>query len=140
MEKPALTDSSIFPTEAVLRAALARSYAAWKIMMTMIEKKNPLISIEWNYYRDGKRWLAKMTLKKKTIAWLSVWEKHFKVTFYFTDKFIPDVLRLPITEELKKIFMDAKKSGSIRPFTVNVSSKKALNDISALIPLKISTL
>ncbi|PKP08994.1 MAG: hypothetical protein CVU09_13085 [Bacteroidetes bacterium HGW-Bacteroidetes-4] len=38
--------------------------------------------VQWRYYNDGKAWLCKVSYKKKTVFWLSVWEAYFKVAFY----------------------------------------------------------
>ena len=86
MDKRVLTDSTIFPTDEVVFSHLGKTKSLWIALFELISNEYPDISKEWRYYNDGKSWLMKVTRKAKTVFWLSVIEKTFRITFYFTDK------------------------------------------------------
>ena len=129
-----LKDPDIFPSDEVLKSALGRSYSAFT---TFIEKLRDYgIEREWHYYNDGKNWLGKNLYKKKNLFWLSVWDGHFKTTFYFTEKTRAGVEELPISEELKRQFSNTKTMGRLVPLLVTVRKKADLDDVFALIAYK----
>jgi hypothetical protein len=86
---------------------------------------------EWRYYNDGKSWLCKITFKKKTIIWLSVWENFFRVSFYFTEKNSVGIPALEINKEIKDNFEQAKKNtiGKLIPLLIEVNSENQIADI-----------
>jgi hypothetical protein len=86
MELPVLTDKNQFPTEEVIHAHIGKSKALWLSLFEHIHTNHADLSEEWRYYNDGKRWLLKVSRKKKTIFWLSISKDAFRTTFYFTDR------------------------------------------------------
>ena len=86
MEKRLLSEQEIIPTEEVLKDVLGNGYRAFEELINAITTPELGLIPEWNYYKDGKSWLCKVCYKKKTIFWLSVWDKFFKICFYFTEK------------------------------------------------------
>jgi hypothetical protein len=87
--------------------SLRPAMEAWKTFTELLKSAYPLFSPEWSYYNDGKSWLFKVHKKAKTVCWVSVWEKYFKVTFYFNDK----AQELIKNSSLPKIY----KAGYLRP-------------------------
>lgn len=87
------------------------------------------VDLEWNYYKDGKSWLCKGSHKKKTIFWLSVWDKFFQISFFFTEKTGVGIADLDIADSLKKDFAQAKNKGKLIPLILRVSDKKQVGDV-----------
>jgi hypothetical protein len=56
---------------------------------------------EQRHYNDGKAWLCKLAHKKKTVCWVSIWDKFFKTIFYFTAKNDRDIEALPIASDVR---------------------------------------
>ncbi|MBN2481390.1 MAG: DUF3788 family protein [Bacteroidales bacterium] len=81
-----LREQQVSPLKEVLAIALGDIYLIFKELMEIITDENFGLDPKWNYYKDGNAWLCKVCYKKKTIFWLSVWDKFFKTTFYFTKK------------------------------------------------------
>lgn len=81
METQLLRDQHIFPSTEVLKNALKESYGVYEELIQTITNTQYGLTIEWNYYKDGKAWLCKVQYKKKTIFWLSVWDQFFKKEF-----------------------------------------------------------
>jgi hypothetical protein len=85
----------------------------------------------------GKAWLCKLTRKKNTVCWVSVWDKFFKTTFYFTAKNDGEIEGLPIASDLKDAYRAHKPIGSLKPLTVEVRTKKALDAVFVLAKYKV---
>ena len=62
-----LKDESVYPEEQVLKSILGESYNAYCELLKLYDDNNMVY--EWRYYKDGKAWLCKVQLKKKTIVW-----------------------------------------------------------------------
>ncbi len=129
MDRPLLNDEHQYPDDHVLEKTLGKAKPAWDAFAAGIGEQVPDASLEWRYYNDGKAWLCKMVRKKKTVCWVSVWDKFFKTTFYFTDKSDRDIQALPIAADLKASFREHKGFGKLKPLTIEVASKKALEPV-----------
>jgi len=136
MDKPILTDKSVYPTDEVLKIHLGDRKSVWDAMIVLITTQYPSLVFEWRYYNDGKYWLNKVTLKNKTVCWISVYPQLFKMTFYFGDKAEPFIVASPLQEALKTQFFQSKKVGKIRRILVSVDDTAILPEIVTLIDLK----
>jgi hypothetical protein len=74
--------------------------------------------------------------KKKTVCWVSMWERVFKVVFYFTAKDDAHIDGLSIPAEVKARYRDHPPIGKLKPAIVEVANKKALEAVDALIGYK----
>jgi hypothetical protein len=138
MEENVLTDKNIFPTEEVIFSHIGNSKIYWESIFEYIHTNHSDFSEEWRYYNDGKSWLLKVTRKKKTIFWLSIYKDLFRITFYFGDKAEPVIMDSSISDRLKEEFKNGKRYGKIRGITLIIDSKKVIEYIKALITIKLS--
>lgn len=115
-----LREKEIEPTDEVLENALGKEL--FTIYQEIIKIFNDEFSLDpqWRFYKDGKAWLCKVVYKKKTILWLSVWEKYIKTGFYFTDKTGIGVLELDIDNKIKEAFEVAKPIGKLIPLIIDI--------------------
>ncbi len=134
-----LNDKNIYPDDEVLALHLGSAKKAWDSFMDLLKTDYPLLSTEWRYYNDGKRWLCKTTKKTKTICWISVWEKFFRVTFYFGKKAEEAINNSALDEKLKAQFLNYEGKLKIRPITIFVKKKSDLKILMTLIELKEKT-
>ena len=136
MEKPCLKDQNEYPNDEVLSRYLGEVKNTWDAFIYFLKENYPLFSTEWRYYNDGKNWLFKITKKKKTICWISVFENRFKTTFYFTAK-AEELLR---SSKLKKEYVDqfinGKNYGKIKGLTVEINEPADLDMTKILIEIK----
>ena len=95
------------------------------------------MSYEWRYYRDGKAWLCKVQKKKRTIVWMSVWKGFLKAAIYFPEKYIEEVFKLAISEELKEKISSTKNVGKSKPCIFEIKDTKLFNDFEKVMNLKI---
>ncbi len=137
MEERLLNDPGEYPDDAVLARHLGRAKLAWDAFAAGIASAFPGVSLEWRYYNDGKSWLCKVVNKKKTVCWVSVWDKCFKTTFYFMARHDKDIEALPIASELKHSYAAHDRVGKLRPFTIVVGTKKGLQSVFELVKYKI---
>ena len=82
----------------------------------------------WNYYNDGKNWLFRVILKKKTLFWIGVLEDTFRITFYFGDKAEPVIEKSSLPEEIKTAFKNGKRYGKISAISIKVKSQEDVDN------------
>jgi hypothetical protein len=136
MEKPLLNDPAIPPDGEQLRSILGESYEVYDEMMETITAPECGLAPEWRYYNDGKAWLCKVVFKKKTVFWLSVWDRFFKVSFYFAGRHCPDVAELDIDPAIKENLSEAKPFGTLFPVTMEMKRKEQIADLIRLVEYK----
>lgn len=136
MEKPCLNDRDEYPDDAVLGRYLGDVKNTWDSFIDFIKESYPSFSGEWRYYNDGKRWLYKLTRKKKTVCWISIWDGVFKTTFYFPDKAAELITASKLKKEYIDQFVQGKKYGKIRGITVEVKKVADLSVTKSLIEIK----
>jgi hypothetical protein len=132
-----LRDPEVFPSEMELKRVLGDSvYSVLASFLETITGTEYGMDIEWRYYNDGKAWLGKITHKKKTILWLSVWDLLFKTSFYFTEKHLEAIAALDISEQKKEEFAAMKPTGKLIPMTFEISEKKQLEELLTVVRFK----
>ena len=134
-EKPLLREETIYPTNEVLKDILCDSYVVFEELTNKITNDFGLV-LEWNYYKDGKSWLCKALNKKKNVFWLSVWDKFFKVTFFFTEKHLEGFSALDVSESIKKDLCMSKSIGKLLPLPLSIYSTEQLDDLLKIIAFK----
>ncbi|MEN8251708.1 MAG: DUF3788 family protein [Bacteroidota bacterium] len=137
MENPLLNDPDVFPTAEVLEKVIGKIYPVFREFMNTAESEDFKLDPEWRYYKDGKAWLCKISFKKKTVAWLSVWSDCFKVAFYFTEKSGGGIPGLKINDSIKEDYLNHEPIGKLKPLIVETRMKSQLSDISTLLKYKI---
>ena len=136
MEKTVLTDKEEYPSDKVLQRTLGETKEVWDAFFAFLAEHYPLYTGEWRYYRDGNSWLFKLTKKKKTVCWISVYEGKFKTTFYFADKAEELILNSRLKKALKEAFINGKHYGKIRGLTVDIKETQDLSSTKKLIEIK----
>ena len=136
MNEPCLVDPDQYPDGEVLEGVLGEVKPVWDSFLSSLEETHPSFATEWRFYKDGKRWLFKVTKKKKTICWVSVYEGSFSTTFYFTDR-VEELLRdTELKQEYLEQFSSAKKYGKIKPLTVHILEPADLEMTEILIRIR----
>ena len=134
-EKPLLREETIYPTNEVLKNVLCDSYIVFEELTNKITNDFGLV-LEWNYYKDQKSWLCKVLNKKKNVFWLSVWDKFFKATFFFTEKHLEGFATLDIPECIKTDLCTSKPIGKLLPLLMSIDNKEQLEDLLKIIEFK----
>ncbi|MCL2562291.1 MAG: DUF3788 domain-containing protein [Rikenellaceae bacterium] len=134
MEIHLLRDPGIFPTNEVLAAVLGGVYPVYVSFMTAVGQEG--LAHEWRYYNDGKSWLCKVTNKKKTVFWLSIWEGYFQIGFFFTEKHLEAIAALDIDQAIKEDFYRQKHIGRLIPMIFRISHAEQLKDLLTVVGFK----
>ena len=138
MEKIVLTDPDVFPTPELLIKVLGEKIDLFHETLEYLKVEIPEVNPEWNYYRDGKTWLLKVLLNKKTFCWILVYEKGFKTTFYINGKYEEYIIESDLPEDLKKRYLETNGK-KIRGVSVNVEKENDLHDFKKLVKIKKKT-
>ena len=136
METMLLRDPEQIPTDKVIQEALGDSYPAFAELVQKAVSAPCGLNADWNYYKDGKAWLCKVSYRKKTVFWLSVWANFFKVAFYFTEKNSTGIENLDISHSLKEQFGKAKLIGRLIPLVIDLTREEQIQDVLTLIEYK----
>ena len=136
MEKPITNDKDEYPDDEVLSRHLGNVKSTWDTFMDFLNENYPSFTGEWRYYRDGHSWLYKLTKKKKTISWISVYKNKFKTTFYLSDKAKDLIKNSKLKKEYIEQFVHGKKYGKIRGITVEIKKPADLASTKKLIEIK----
>jgi hypothetical protein len=130
-------DKSIPPTDDLIFSFIRNKKVLWqKIMNYMAENYQESIG-EWNYYNDGKQWLFKMILKKKTVFWAAILDGFFRITFYFGGKAEPVIDASDLPDKIKEGFKTGPRYGNIRAISINVNDISDISIIEKIIPIKV---
>lgn len=142
-----LIDSNVRPTAEIISNGLGIANKTYTNFIEKI-KEYDISLMDWRYYNDGKAWLSKGeykwstsrgTDKVKPIFWLSIWEGFFKVSFFFSQKSLDELLSSSISSKTKELIKDTVISGkSTRfiPIIFNIDKEHQLDDVYILIELR----
>jgi hypothetical protein len=136
MPEPCLTDPKEYPDDEVLERYLAEVKPVWDSFLSFLEEDHPSFATEWRFYKDGNRWLFKVTKKKKTICWVSVSHGMFSTTCYFTDRVEEALRSSDLRKEYLEKFANAKIYGKIRPLTIEMRTPADLVMTKILIQIR----
>lgn len=136
MEQPCLKDPDQFPSGDILSQALGDAKKAWDVFINFIAETKSSFTSEWRYYNDGKAWLYKITQKKKTICWVTVFDHLFKTTFYFPDRAEPVIKESDLDQQFIDQFVNGKHYGKTRGLTIPVQKVEDLEATKILIEIK----
>jgi hypothetical protein len=135
-EKLVLGDKSVYPSEDILFSIIGDKKIVWQNIISYVNLNYKNITGEWRYYNDGKQWLFKMQMKKKTIFWIGVLQDTFRITFYFGNKAEPVIVNSNLPDKMKDDFVTGKKYGNIRAISLRISGTGDLENIYKLVDLK----
>ncbi|OFY65572.1 MAG: hypothetical protein A2V64_07530 [Bacteroidetes bacterium RBG_13_43_22] len=130
-------DQNVKPTEEMIFSFIGNKKILWQKIMKYLSDNYKEASGSWNYYNDGKQWLYKMVMKKKTIFWLAVLKDTFRITFYFGDKAEPVINASDLPKSVKDDFLAGKHYGKIRGITTKINSQSDVETITKLVDIKV---
>lgn len=138
METQLLREAGIYPTMEVLREKLGKIYPLFEELMSTVTSEKYHLELKWHYYNDGKAWLCRALKKSRTVFWLSVWNKCYKTSFFFTTKTVLGIEDLKVTTKIKEVLKDNKPIGKLVPLIIRVDKKKQIKDVLVIMEYKIS--
>ena len=131
-----LSDKSIVPTDDYIFSFIGVNAGYWKKIQAYVSENCKDAVGTWNYYNDGKQWLFKVVMKKKTIFWAGILKETFRITFYLGDKAEPLIDGSDLPQNLKDGFRTAKRYGLIRPVSFIITDQSDVENVIKLIAIK----
>ena len=131
------SDPDIKPDEKLVFAKIGSKKKLWQALMSYMSDNYKESEGAWNYYNDGKRWLFRMVLKKKTIFWATVLEDAFRITFYFGGKAEPVIVASDLPDNAKQQFLTGPRYGKIRAVTTPVNEIEDVRTVEKLVAIKV---
>jgi hypothetical protein len=132
-----LEDKLVVPTDELIFSLIGEKKSYWQNIMDYMRVNYPESAGEWNYYNDGKRWLFKMVLKKKTVFWGAILTGTFRITFYFGDKAEPVIIASDLPVSIKEGFKTSKRFGATRAISIKMNEGDDLENVLKLIAIKV---
>lgn len=132
--KIALTQPDRFPDQNLLREVLGEAYTTYEYILQLFANKSMLA--EWRYYQDGKAWLCKVQLKKRTIVWMSARQGSLQATIYTPAKHLDQLATLPLSESGKQQLKAWPFVGKSKACTFVFEGSDDLADFATLIDFK----
>lgn len=139
MDKPALSDPAIFPTDEVLTSHLGKAKPSFDLLFQRNHTSFPEFVERWKYYNDGKSWLLNVSRKKKTLFWLSVKDGSFRTTFYLNARGEQLVPGSDIPQKFKDRFKESEGK-KFRGITVEIKTKKDVAVYQKMLALKMAAM
>jgi len=136
MDVQLLREQEIYPSEEVLKSVLGQVYDVWAELEKQVTQGELSLTLDWNYYKDGKSWLCKVCHKKKTIFWLSVWDGFFKTSFFFLGRHLDGIATLDISEQIKEDFFQMKPAGKLLTMVIKINKQEQLADVLKVVKFK----
>ncbi len=137
MEPIIFTDPAVTPNEDLVFAGIGDHSNHWKKIEEYLSGHHTDITQVWRYYNDGKCWLFRYLKKGKTVCWISVLEKTFRVGFWLSDKAIPLIEQSDLPESVKEDFRNARITKIGRGLSVLISGPGDVENVIILMELKI---
>jgi len=131
------SDPEVKPDEKLVFSKIGSKKNLWLAIMSFMSENYKESAGSWNYYNDGKRWLFKMVLKKKTIFWSTVIDGAFRITFYFGGRTEPVIVASDLSEKSKQQYLSGPRYGKIRAISVHVKDISDVSEIEKLIGIKV---
>jgi len=132
-ETQLLREPGIFPSKEVLKDTLGEVAKVLEELEARLTQEDFSLIFDWHYYNDGKSWLCKVSHKKKTVFWLSVWDGFFKTGFYFMERHLEGIAALQINENSFKM---EKQWGKMFPLIFNISKREQIEDLLKVVEFK----
>jgi len=127
MESVVLNDKSVYPHDELIFSIIGNKSIFWQKLMRAIHEIYPDAEFVWRYYNDGKSWLFRSILKKKTLFWIGLLKDTFRITFYFGDKAESLIEQSDLPDVLKADFKNGKHFGKFRSVTIVVSQAEDID-------------
>ena len=133
MEKQLLREPEIFPSKEVLREILGEVYDVLDELETTLTHDEYALTFDWLYYKDAKSWLCKVSHKKKTVFWLSVWEGYFQTSFFFVERHLEGIADLAIKENSYTL---EKEFGRMIPLVFKIKKQEQTDGLLKMVAFK----
>ena len=136
MEPRVFADETVTPNDELVFSIIGDKELLWKQTLSYLYDNNKDFTAVWKYYKDGKSWLFRTLIKKKTIFWIRILEDTFRIAFWFADKLEPEILNSDLPESIKTEYKNAKRFNKSRCIYIDMKDSEDHQNVKKLIDLK----
>lgn len=136
--KSIFTDKEKIPEEADLKKAIGNSYSSWKVLADFTHQSYAAATESWNFQGEKYGWNFRISDKRRVLIYLLPRDGFFKAAFVFGQKATDEILKSPVSDEIKTELQQAKVYAEGRGIRLIVKNKTMLNDLKKLISIKIA--
>ncbi len=136
METSIFINKEKIPNNNDLTNSLGDTCEIWKTIVDYVHLKYPNSIDEWNCSKNG--WSFRMKDKKRAIIYFLPRDKYFKVAFVFGQKATDIIMQSQIATSIKIELDSAKVYAEGRGIRIDIKDKLIINDIKALIDIKLT--
>jgi len=133
METHLLSKPELFPSKEILIQVLGNIYDVFEELEKKLTQDELALTLDWNYYNDGKSWLCKVVHKKKTVFWLSIWDGFIQAGFFFLVRHLEGIAELQLEENS---FTVEKEIGKLIPFVFRINKKEQIENLLKMVEFK----
>ena len=136
METRAFTDPSVKPDDKLIHSIIGEKLALWNEFTQYLFENYTDVKLEWKFYKDAKSWLLPVEIRKKNIAWVTIIDRTFRVSFWFGKKLETHVEQSDLPEEIIELYRKADQNKMGRGLSIFVNTRKDMEYIKRLLDFK----
>jgi hypothetical protein len=134
--RPVFTDAAVEPDAETIRAVLGPAFPSWDALNDLFVSAGA--DVNWRHYRDG-GWLAKVTQRAKTVAWMSIEDGLTQVSFHFAERYRSSLLQSEgLPPELREQITHAPLAGRLFSVSLGVRTLDEVSHAGTLLALKLA--
>jgi hypothetical protein len=138
MSEIIFNDKTKQPTDEIVSEKLDTVYQYWAEIREYVADLVGDITGEWKFYGQKYGWQLKTLLKKRNLFFLIPYDSFFKIVLIFGDKAVAEIEKSTISDHIKNDIINAKKYMEGRGIGIDVKDGEFIEDIKALIDIKIN--
>ena len=138
MDNNIFTDKKDIPNDKKLAESLGNVYQLWNEIKDYAYLKYPKATDEWHFPGEKYGWSFRVKDKKRAILYFLPYGNFFKVALVFGQKAFDEIMKSSISDPIKKELEAARVYAEGRGIRIEVKDVSVINDIKALIDIKIA--
>ena len=115
-------DKTVVPTDDMVAAALAGSFAIWNELQSHVIENYPNVTSEWKHYGKASGWVLKLFSKKRNLLFFVPKDGCFRLRFGVGEKAVTHIENADLPEEIKEAVRIATPYVEGRSFDLEISS------------------
>ena len=115
-------DKTVVPTDDMVAAVLAGSFAVWNELLSYVRENYPDITSEWKHYGKASGWVLKLFSKKRNLFFFIPKDGCFRLRFGVSEKAAPHIEAANLPEKIKEAVRIATPYVEGKSFDLDINS------------------
>lgn len=126
----------IEPDEKMLMSEIGSVYSIYKSIESEVREFKHGVQPIWKFYGKKNGWLLKLMSGKRNVLFIVPQKGYFRISFTFGNSLFDEIKNSDVNENIKNDFFQTKKYAEGRTIQLSVDNELILQDIIALIKIK----